>query len=65
MWPVMTYPSIDAVRADAVFVSGLQRYDKPSAGQVRQAVAAAIGRLGARAVPDGWRRSLAIIPRRH
>ena len=46
MWPVMTYPGIDAVRADAVFVSGLQRYDEPSAGQVRQAVAAAIRAFG-------------------
>ena len=42
MWPVMAYLSIGAVRADAVFVSGLRRCDEPSAGQVRQAVAAAI-----------------------
>ena len=46
MWPVMAYPSIGSVRADAVFVSGLQRRDEPSAGQVRQAVAAAIGAFG-------------------
>ena len=46
MWPVMAYLSIRAVRADAVFVSGLQRRDEPSAGQVRQAVAAAIGAFG-------------------
>ncbi len=46
MWPVMANQSIDAVRADAVFVSGLQRYDEPSAGPVRQAVTAAIRAFG-------------------
>jgi hypothetical protein len=40
MWPVMAYLSIGAFRADAVFVSGLQRCDAPSAGQVPQAAAA-------------------------
>ena len=44
--PVMAYLSIGAVRADAVFVSGLQRCDEPSAGQVRQAVAAAVRAFG-------------------
>jgi hypothetical protein len=38
--------SISAVRADALFASALQRSDEPSAGQVRHAVAAAIGALG-------------------
>ena len=42
----MTYLSVSAVRADAVFVSGLQRRDEPSAGQVRQAVAAVIRAFG-------------------
>ena len=46
MSPVMAYLSIGAVRADAVFVSGLQRCDEPSAGQVRQAVAAAVRAFG-------------------
>jgi hypothetical protein len=46
MWPVMAYLSMGAVRADAVFVSGLQRCDEPSAGQVRQAVTAAIRTFG-------------------
>ena len=46
MWPVMVYPSIRAVRTDAVFVSGLQRCDKPTEGQVRQAVAAAVRAFG-------------------
>ena len=46
MWPVMAYLSVSAVRADAVFVSRLQRCDKPSAGQVRQAAAAAIRAFG-------------------
>lgn len=40
--PVMAYLGIDAVRADAAFVSGLQRSDEPTVGQVQQAVAAAI-----------------------
>ena len=44
--PVMAYLSIGAVRADAVFVSGLQRCDEPSAGQVRQAVATAVRAFG-------------------
>jgi hypothetical protein len=46
MWPVMAYHSVDAALADAVFVSGLQRCDEPSAGQVRQAVAVAIRAFG-------------------
>ena len=33
-------------RAEAVFVSGLQRGDRPSAGDVRQAVAEVIRELG-------------------
>jgi hypothetical protein len=37
---------VSAVRADAVFVSGLQRRDEPSVGQVRQAVAAAVRAFG-------------------
>ena len=37
---------VSAVRADAVFVSGLQRRDEPTVGQVRQAVAAAIRAFG-------------------
>jgi hypothetical protein len=46
MWPVMPCLSSSAFRADAIFVSGLQRGDEPSAGQVRQAVAAAIRAFG-------------------
>jgi len=46
MMPVMAYLSIGAVQADAVFVSGLQRRDELSAGQVRQAVAAAVRAFG-------------------
>jgi len=38
--------SVSAVRADALFASVLQRSDQPSAGQIRQAVAVAIGELG-------------------
>jgi hypothetical protein len=38
--------SISAARADALFTSALQRSDEPSARQVRQAVAAAIGTYG-------------------
>jgi hypothetical protein len=46
MWPVIAYLSMSAVRADSVFVSGLQRHDELSTGQVRQAVAAAIRAFG-------------------
>ena len=38
--------SIRAVEADALFASLLQQCDEPSAGQVRQAVAAAIQAFG-------------------
>jgi hypothetical protein len=38
--------SISAAWADALFASALQRSGEPSAGQVRQAVAAAIGAYG-------------------
>ena len=46
MRSAMHHPSISAVRADALFVSALQRCEHPSAGQVRQAVAAAIHTYG-------------------
>jgi hypothetical protein len=53
MWPVMTCLSSSACQADAIFVSGLQRGDEPSAGQVRQAVAAAIRAFGYSGCADG------------
>jgi len=40
--------SINAARADALFVSVLQRSDEPSAEQVRQAIGAAVRAFGAR-----------------
>jgi hypothetical protein len=46
MWPVMLRLSSSAFQADAIFASTLQRSDKPSAGQVRQTVAAAIRAFG-------------------
>ena len=46
MRSAMHHPSISAVRADALFVSALQRCEHPSAGEVRQAVAAAIHAYG-------------------
>ena len=39
--------STSAVRADALFASALQRSDRPSPGQVRQAIAATAARYGA------------------
>jgi hypothetical protein len=48
MEPAMHDSSISAVWAGALFASALQRGDQPSAGQVRQAVAAAVGAFGAR-----------------
>ncbi len=38
--------SISAARANALFASALQRSDEPSARQVQQAIAAAIGTYG-------------------
>jgi hypothetical protein len=46
MRPAMHRLSISAVRADALFVSALQRGDHPSAREVRQAVAAAVRAFG-------------------
>jgi len=46
MCPVMPCLSNGAWQTDAVFVSRLQRGDEPSAGQVRQAVTAAIRAFG-------------------
>jgi len=44
MWPPPAHHlSIRASGADALFVSALQRSDNPSASQIRQAIAAAIG----------------------
>ena len=48
MEPAMQQSSITAVCADALFVSVLQRCDQPSAAQVQQAVAAAVGVFGPR-----------------
>jgi hypothetical protein len=48
MRPAMHHLSISAVRADALFVSALQRSEEPSCGQVRQAVAAAVRAFGSR-----------------
>src|SRR5690349_10332277 len=48
MEPAMDHSSISAVWADALFASPLQRGDQPSAGQVQQAVAAAVGVFGPR-----------------
>jgi|SRR5271165_873036 len=48
MRPAMHHLSTGAIRADALFVSALQRGDHPSAKEVRQAVAAAVGAFGQR-----------------
>jgi len=44
----MHHLSVAAARADALFVSSLQRSEDPTAGQVRQAVAAAVRAFGSR-----------------
>ena len=46
MRAAMHHLSISAVRADALFVSALQRSEHPSTGQVRQAVAEAVRTFG-------------------
>ncbi len=48
MRPAMDDLSISATRADALFVSALQRGDHLGAREVRQAVAAAVGAFGQR-----------------
>jgi hypothetical protein len=48
MRPVMHQLSTSAVRAEALFASALQRWEQPSAGQVRQAVDAAVRAFGQR-----------------
>jgi len=46
MGPAIHEPDSSAVWADALFVSALQRCEQPSAGQIRQAVAAAVRAFG-------------------
>jgi hypothetical protein len=48
MRPAMHHLSISAIRADALFVSALQRGDHLGAREVRQAVAAAVEAFGQR-----------------
>ena len=48
MRPEIDHLSIRAVRADALFVSALQRSGEPTVSQVRQAVAAAVRAYGSR-----------------
>ena len=48
MRPAMHHLSNSVIRADALFVSALQRGDHPGAQEVRQAVAAAVGAFGPR-----------------
>ena len=48
MRPVDNFLSISAARTDALFVSSLQQSDEPSAGQIRQSVAAAVRQFGSR-----------------
>jgi hypothetical protein len=50
MWPAAQHPTLQScdasADADALFVSALQRSDAPTAGQIRRAIAAAIGAFG-------------------
>jgi hypothetical protein len=48
MRPAMHHLSVSAVRADALFVSALQRSEELSTGQVQQAVASAVRAFGSR-----------------
>ena len=48
MQPAMYHSGASTVRADALFVSVLQRSDEPSVIQVRQAIAAAVRAYGGR-----------------
>jgi len=44
----MTRLSVDDVRCEALFASGLQRSDAPSAASVAEAISACVRRFGAR-----------------
>jgi hypothetical protein len=48
MRPAEHHLSISAARADALFVSALQCSDEPTAGQVQQAITAAVRAFGGR-----------------
>src|SRR5437016_1677580 len=48
MQPEIYYTSTGAVRADALFVSAIQRSDKPTKGQVLKAIAATVRAYGDR-----------------
>jgi len=48
MRPAMHHLSVSAARADALFVSALQRSEEVSTGQVRQAVASAVRTFGSK-----------------
>jgi hypothetical protein len=48
MRPAMYHLSVSAARADALFVSALQRSEELSTGQIRQAVASAVRAFGSR-----------------
>jgi hypothetical protein len=48
MKPEVNHLSIDAVRSEALFVSGLQRSDAPSVVQIREAIARAVREFGGR-----------------
>jgi len=48
MQPAACRLSLGTTEAEALFASALQRSDDPSAAQVRQAIAAAIGAFGTR-----------------
>jgi hypothetical protein len=48
MRPAMHHLSVSAARADALFVSALQRSEELNTGQVQQAVASAVRTFGSR-----------------
>ena len=48
MRPAMHHLSISAARADALFVSALQRSEELNTGQIRQAVVTAVRAFGSR-----------------
>jgi hypothetical protein len=64
MWPVMHDLGSRGLHADALFASGLQPCEEPGVAQVRQPSPRRSAHSAALAVPDGWRRSSAIISRR-
>ena len=60
----MTRLNVIDARCEALFASGLQRSDEPTAQEVAAAISRAVRESAPAAAPRGWPRSSATTPRR-